>query len=208
MLTSLAPSPIASVITGGFVRLSLTSFTTSAFCFGLTLQQMQTSQCRAKSRNSILTSSLRARVRVAPSMTIACLPSSFSFGGSLPPTPTSFIMISIMCCFNSTTVKAPERMCMFMSCMSSLQEKPMLIAVSCLSPVRTQSFMPASAKVSIASGTPSCSLSSMAVAPTSVSPTSTSSARASCAACLPSINRLALCHFSLKALNSSSVSSL
>jgi len=45
------------------------------------------------------------------------------------------------------------------------QEWAMLIAVSCLSPVSIQIFMSAFAKVAIVSGTPSCSRSSMADAP-------------------------------------------
>jgi len=47
--------------------------------------------------------------------------------------------------------------------------------VPCLSPVRTQILRPARPKLAIASGTPSCSLSSMAVAPTRDIPTSISS---------------------------------
>lgn len=42
---------------------------------------------------------------------------------------------------------------------------PILIAVSCRSPVNTQILIPAICNVCIASGTPSCSLSSIAVAP-------------------------------------------
>ena len=45
------------------------------------------------------------------------------------------------------------------------EEKPMLMAVSCLSPVNTHTFMPASFKLSMASGTPSCRRSSIPVAP-------------------------------------------
>lgn len=51
--------------------------------------------------------------------------------------------------------------------MSSLNKRqliPMLIAVSCLSPVKTQILIPASCNVWIVSGTPSCNLSSIAVA--------------------------------------------
>lgn len=46
-----------------------------------------------------------------------------------------------------------------------LQAYPMLMAVSCLSPVRTQMRIPACASCLIASGTPSCNLSSIAVQP-------------------------------------------
>lgn len=41
----------------------------------------------------------------------------------------------------------------------------MLTAVSCLSPVKTQSWIPASRRAAIVSGTPSCSRSSIPVAP-------------------------------------------
>mmetsp|Transcript_27836 Transcript_27836/g.69960 ORF Transcript_27836/g.69960 Transcript_27836/m.69960 type:complete len:298 (+) Transcript_27836:1849-2742(+) len=53
-------------------------------------------------------------------------------------------------------------------CISSVRiphESPMLMAVSCLSPVRTQILTPASSSVRSVSGTPSCSLSSMPVIP-------------------------------------------
>jgi hypothetical protein len=53
----------------------------------------------------------------------------------------------------------------FIEWRSSLHENPMLIAVSCLSPVSTQILIPAFASVLIVFGTSSCSLSSMAVAP-------------------------------------------
>ena len=49
---------------------------------------------------------------------------------------------------------------------SSEHEYPIIIAVSCLSPVRTQTRIPASRSVASAYGTPSWSLSSIAVAPT------------------------------------------
>eukprot|EP00835_Amoeboradix_gromovi_P001252 NODE_53_length_26956_cov_0.387348.p18 type:complete len:101 gc:universal NODE_53_length_26956_cov_0.387348:12581-12883(+) len=55
----------------------------------------------------------------------------------------------------------------FMFLLIKLQLVPMLIAVSTLSPVKTQSLMPALAILSMHSGTPNCSLSSMAVAPSS-----------------------------------------
>ncbi|ANB12539.1 hypothetical protein AWJ20_795 [Sugiyamaella lignohabitans] len=60
-----------------------------------------------------------------------------------------------------------------------LHEKPMLIAVSTLSPVRTQSLIPASLRRAMDSGTPSCNLSSMAVPPMSVKLRSKASATSS-----------------------------
>ena len=45
------------------------------------------------------------------------------------------------------------------------QEYPILMAVSCLSPVKTQILIPADRRLAIVRGTPSCNLSSIAVAP-------------------------------------------
>ena len=50
--------------------------------------------------------------------------------------------------------------------MTHLQLKAMLMAVSCLSPVRTHTTIPASRSRAMASGTPSCSRSSIPVVPT------------------------------------------
>uniref|UniRef100_A0A2P2MG51 Uncharacterized protein MANES_10G072200 n=1 Tax=Rhizophora mucronata TaxID=61149 RepID=A0A2P2MG51_RHIMU len=47
----------------------------------------------------------------------------------------------------------------------SFEEYPIDMAVSCLSPVKTHTLIPAILRDSMASGTPSCSLSSMAEAP-------------------------------------------
>lgn len=83
----------------------------------------------------------------------------------------------------------------------SLQDMPMLIAVSCLSPVRTHTYslsapgstqmtnkrtlMPAICSVWMVSGTPSWSLSSMAVAPSRNKSLSMSSAALSSASPRP-----------------------
>lgn len=72
----------------------------------------------------------------------------------------------------------------FISGLIKRQEYPMLIAVSWRSPVRTQTLIPASIIVWIVSGTPSCNLSSIAVAPMRVKSLSISSAALSSSACL------------------------
>mmetsp|Transcript_24344 Transcript_24344/g.91943 ORF Transcript_24344/g.91943 Transcript_24344/m.91943 type:complete len:476 (-) Transcript_24344:383-1810(-) len=72
-----------------------------------------------------------------------------------------------------------------MASVSSLQVRPMLIAVSTLSPVSTHVLMPARARSEMVCGTPSCSLSSMAVAPTSSRSRSYFSATRSSASSLP-----------------------
>mmetsp|Transcript_44549 Transcript_44549/g.113837 ORF Transcript_44549/g.113837 Transcript_44549/m.113837 type:complete len:331 (+) Transcript_44549:1345-2337(+) len=68
------------------------------------------------------------------------------------------------------------------SLLRSRQETAMLMAVSRLSPVIIHTRMPASSSVAIDSGTPSCSLSSMAVTPTKSRSFSMSSAAAALAA--------------------------
>mmetsp|Transcript_29973 Transcript_29973/g.87282 ORF Transcript_29973/g.87282 Transcript_29973/m.87282 type:complete len:204 (-) Transcript_29973:1332-1943(-) len=69
-----------------------------------------------------------------------------------------------------------SRVIMSMSLVRSLQEKPMLMAVAILSPVRTQSLIPALFRFAIVSGTPSWRRSSMAVAPMRTSSFSMSAA--------------------------------
>lgn len=54
------------------------------------------------------------------------------------------------------------------SAVNNLQENPMFIAVSTLSPVKTQTFTPAYLSAAIVSPTLSYNLSSIAVAPTTV----------------------------------------
>ena len=76
---------------------------------------------------------------------------------------TSFVLVRPS---NSLTRASSDTTYCTMPVVSRLQAMPMLMAVSCLSPVSTQMEIPALARLSIASGTPSCSLSSMAVHPT------------------------------------------
>ncbi|KAH3688110.1 hypothetical protein WICPIJ_000881 [Wickerhamomyces pijperi] len=64
-------------------------------------------------------------------------------------------MFSLPCFKTSNSISFPNK----------LQEKPMLIAVSILSPVRIQSLIPALPNFSMDSGTPTCKRSSMAVPP-------------------------------------------
>mmetsp|Transcript_7573 Transcript_7573/g.22358 ORF Transcript_7573/g.22358 Transcript_7573/m.22358 type:complete len:341 (-) Transcript_7573:1575-2597(-) len=85
---------------------------------------------------------------------------------------------------------------------------PMLIAVSCLSPVIIQTRMPPSIRVSIASGTPSCSLSSMAVTPSSSICTSSCSAAAAMRASRSSSEEAACSYFRCHASHSPASSTL
>mmetsp|Transcript_3683 Transcript_3683/g.9268 ORF Transcript_3683/g.9268 Transcript_3683/m.9268 type:complete len:263 (+) Transcript_3683:1445-2233(+) len=97
---------------------------------------------------------------------------------------------------------------MVMSSRSSWQANPMFSAVSCLSPVSTQILIPALASVAMASGTPTCSLSSIAVAPTMIMSFSISSAAASSAPSLSSSAVVAALCSAFHSDHCSSVSSL
>tara|TARA_B110000285_G_scaffold205398_1_gene243131 strand:+ start:346 stop:594 length:249 start_codon:yes stop_codon:yes gene_type:complete len=76
-LTSLAPSPIASVTLEG--NLFLIKLTISAFYWGETLQARTTSTLSEASKNLVKSSIFEAStVRVSPATTIACfLPALF-----------------------------------------------------------------------------------------------------------------------------------
>ena len=65
------------------------------------------------------------------------------------------------------TTSSSLTMTSFIHSLSRLQVRAMEMAVSSLSPVSIHTWMPASRRASIVSGTPSCSLSSTAVAPSS-----------------------------------------
>ena len=94
---------------------------------------------------------------------------------------------------------SPLMMNWFMSLLRSLHEYPMLIAVSILSPVRTQTLIPASFMNWIVSPTPSWSLSSIAVDPTRVKFFSNSSATLSICSSLPVIERFAYINLAFQA---------
>ena len=71
----------------------------------------------------------------------------------------------------------------------------MLIAVSCLSPVIIKTLIPASVSISMVSGTPSWSLSSMAVMPSKFNSVSISSAQEAILLSLSSIDAAASWYF-------------
>mmetsp|Transcript_61638 Transcript_61638/g.193192 ORF Transcript_61638/g.193192 Transcript_61638/m.193192 type:complete len:205 (+) Transcript_61638:592-1206(+) len=148
--TSLAPSPTASV-TGVGVTFSRTSLTSSAFCMGLTRHAMRTEHCSARWRKCSFSYPLFMMPESAFPVTIIALwtsRSSKDFSALPRVVPSSSSMVW-----------------MFISSVSTSVLKPMFRAVSSLSPVSTQSLMPASRSFLMVSGTLSCSLSSMAVAP-------------------------------------------
>mmetsp|Transcript_134266 Transcript_134266/g.374239 ORF Transcript_134266/g.374239 Transcript_134266/m.374239 type:complete len:243 (-) Transcript_134266:303-1031(-) len=131
---------------------SRTSFTISAFCMGLTRHAMRTEHDSATSRNSRFLRSLSRMPASASPVTIrACL---------RPPLSSNLAAASA-----SVVPSFLSTVWMFISSVSTFVLKPMLRAVSSLSPVSTQSLIPASRNFTMVSGTSSCSLSSMAVAP-------------------------------------------
>mmetsp|Transcript_20084 Transcript_20084/g.50048 ORF Transcript_20084/g.50048 Transcript_20084/m.50048 type:complete len:201 (-) Transcript_20084:2312-2914(-) len=186
MPTSLAPSPMASVMR----PLSFTRLVTSAFCSGDTRQHTTEVQPLPRERNRCASSFSRAKDSDRPSITSAMSTSFFS-------AVSHFLIPSISCCrtasrpksWNSCRVISRSLSCLTSSLMLTTWRSmslrisehacPMLIAVSCLSPVSTHTEMPARIICSMHHGTPSCSLSSIAVAPTRKRSFSMSSAMAS-----------------------------
>ena len=182
MLTSFAPSPIARQIASVWL---FTQCTICAFCSGVTCAHTTESTSDTSSMNSaacrltatcvdcpLTTSAMpswssprsaAARYRCA-SATACCISASPSL--PFPPSPSRSVFTTMRCAFSRT----------------SRHDLLMLMAVSCLSPVIIHTWMPARSRLWIASGTPSCSLSSTAVHPSSVMPVSISSNSARTAA--------------------------
>jgi len=170
MLTSLAPSPIDKVVLRG--KRFLTNMTIYAFWAGETLQARTTSTCSAPFRNNSVSSSfILTVIRDAPAIIMACF-----FFGSL-----SLVAVMIWLIFVSSYCRASRSwfsiMCYTIWCGWSKRpaETPILIAVSTLSPVSTQTLIPAFFMNRIVSATSSWSLSSIAVEPINSRLTSISS---------------------------------
>mmetsp|Transcript_71799 Transcript_71799/g.226843 ORF Transcript_71799/g.226843 Transcript_71799/m.226843 type:complete len:223 (-) Transcript_71799:112-780(-) len=169
--TSLAPSPIASVVHPA----DLTSLVTRAFCKGETRQQITAAHKLPASRNLALRSSVSAQASAWPSMIMACSPSpsppralAITSPSCLPTAACPSSLASTLSPLPSaakTSGVSEVTLCATMSLRRSEHAKPMFMAVSLLSPVSTHSLMPARARTAMQSGTPSCSLSSMAVEP-------------------------------------------
>jgi len=132
MLTSFAPSPIASVISFGC--LYLTKLTSSAFYFGETQQARTAFMLSASFMNSSKSSFLLTILSNASPETIkACLVHldfTFIFYASISLSITWFDE------FPSTTYYS-------IVLSSNSHEYPILIAVSILSPVKTHTLIPA-----------------------------------------------------------------
>mmetsp|Transcript_589 Transcript_589/g.1138 ORF Transcript_589/g.1138 Transcript_589/m.1138 type:complete len:273 (-) Transcript_589:1098-1916(-) len=218
IVTSFAPSPIARVIGSGLIP-SRTISTSNAFCRGLTRQAMTTLQAMLSSSNMPLRKSLSMiDLSVGPVMTRARW-SRLAFWSS------PFLGTSSASSFSCSTPRScrtrfSSRKFIFSGCVSvrrrtvipgwsTLQLYPMLMAVSTLSPVKTHSLIPASARLDMVSATSSCNLSSIAVTPRICRSFSISSATSPRRVfrCLPTVV-LALSYFSFQILNSSSEISL
>mmetsp|Transcript_30716 Transcript_30716/g.30207 ORF Transcript_30716/g.30207 Transcript_30716/m.30207 type:complete len:236 (-) Transcript_30716:624-1331(-) len=169
MLTSLAPSPMAREVMAGYCLRSI--MTTSAFCLGETRQHSTDCAVEHRSKNSSRTLSFCVILKsVSPPTTTLVFVLAISFWSRMKP--VIWIMTSWLVVASTTKIS--------MSCSSSAQEYPMLMAVSTLSPVNTHSLIPAFRMNAIVSATSSCSRSSIAVAPTNVNECSNfSAARAS-----------------------------
>ena len=162
IFTSFAPSPIARVFLFGLFLLIIV--TISAFCFGLTLQAITTFADWESSKNSALTLGLLVILINESPATITALSraSSVCFCSAL----------DWVICSMTALVDLASIIKVSMSTLRRLQEMPMFIAVSILSPVSTQTFIPADLMNSSVPDTSSCSLSSIAVEPTRLKPTS------------------------------------
>ena len=136
ILTSLAPSPIANVVIFSFFFFSFTIFTISAFYFGETLQAITTFAYSHSDKNS-----LRNFYLVV------------IFDNQSPPTTTAVFLVYpiyyyyftnsvnyLYNLFDETSLSTK----ISVSLSKASQLNPILIAVSILSPVRTQSLIPAS----------------------------------------------------------------
>lgn len=164
--TSFAPSPIDMVTHLPFFYASAT---TSDFYLGDTLQQMTELALIAQQKNaSPSLSSSSAYAKVCPSITIPTNSLSFSSSFFLKSSSYSLPMNSFLLSELRITIS-------ILVSSRILHDLPISMAVSCLSPVRTQSLMLALRIFLIVEGTSSWRRSSMAVLPRYSSPYSSSS---------------------------------
>ena len=158
--TSLAPSPMARVIFLGNLFLIIT--TISDFCFGLTLHAKTTSILSEASKNNFFNiSSVSIIVSDYPATIMACFVSGLLIVVS---TILSFIVLNSLSKSISVLLST---ICYFMLLSSRPVDIPIEIAVSILSPVKTQTFIPTRFMNLMVSATLSCNLSSIAVDPMS-----------------------------------------
>mmetsp|Transcript_108995 Transcript_108995/g.308324 ORF Transcript_108995/g.308324 Transcript_108995/m.308324 type:complete len:279 (+) Transcript_108995:723-1559(+) len=199
MGTSLAPSPTANVTGRGFT-LFRTSCTISAFCRGETRQAITTEQRWAIPRNL---SSSADPFRTSSACPVTMSPATQSPSAALLATASIFSRLRSI---SAVPRPSTSRSKISMSLLRTLVLKPISLAVSSLSPVKTHNLMPARRRDTIVSATPTWSLSSIAVTPrisSFVSMFSATAARASSRFCSCTCARsYSSCHF----LNSASAS--
>mmetsp|Transcript_4484 Transcript_4484/g.11828 ORF Transcript_4484/g.11828 Transcript_4484/m.11828 type:complete len:205 (-) Transcript_4484:2073-2687(-) len=166
--TSLAPSPMESVTAPR--TLTRTRRTSCAFCDGAHRHATTDWQCCVSSSSaSCSEGSFITTEMTSPSSTSACFsPVAAAAAASWP------VFCSSACTSRAVGCDLRLSTRMFVRVSKSSHAKAMLIAVSSLSPVSTHTAMPARPMSAMALGTPTCSLSSMAVEPTSIIPCSIS----------------------------------
>mmetsp|Transcript_69354 Transcript_69354/g.200919 ORF Transcript_69354/g.200919 Transcript_69354/m.200919 type:complete len:240 (-) Transcript_69354:1891-2610(-) len=186
--TSLAPSPTAIVML--VLSCSRTSSTNFRFCCGERRQQTHARLRRARSYKPAEASlDANAAVTNVPSRT-------------RPPPEDELESPSVSthraASSNSKAWSTPvqfTKLARRMSSVKSRHARTISTAVSVLSPVSTQKRIPAALIVTIASGTPACSLSSIALMPARFSECSSSAATAAMASSRPSALDSAAVHF-------------
>ena len=143
MLTSLAPSPMAKVVLSG--NLCFIIFTTSAFYFGETLQAKTTSTLSDAAKKVFLSSS-SASIE-ASDEPATMIPWVFLSG----PSPLSAFFFASAShsdrifrnCSPSLSASPSLISCYTMAGSNSPVDKPIIFAVPTLSPVSTQTLIPA-----------------------------------------------------------------
>mmetsp|Transcript_123244 Transcript_123244/g.359852 ORF Transcript_123244/g.359852 Transcript_123244/m.359852 type:complete len:245 (+) Transcript_123244:818-1552(+) len=186
--TSFAPSPMESVMALAFCL--LTSSTSSRFCMGESRQQTQLLLPSARSYSAFCALWLeRICAMEAPSITMPR--NAADVGPVWLPCDSRLIA--------SSGEAAPTDVYSCMPSSKSLQDFAISTAVSTLSPVNTQTRMPASRSVATVSGTPSCRRSSRAVTPQKDRPTSASAETVAMRSARPSMAARASSHFLLQA---------
>ena len=164
MLTSLAPSPIAKVVilssSLGFLgSIFLINVTISAFCFGETRHAITTFCKIARLMNSLRSLGFDVILE-------SCSPSTTKAVSLYYPI-IFFLTWKLQSYKKISYVVLVSTMKISVSLESNAQLKPMLMAVSTLSPVSTHNFIVALLIKLITSATLSCNLSSIAVLPIS-----------------------------------------
>mmetsp|Transcript_144952 Transcript_144952/g.361558 ORF Transcript_144952/g.361558 Transcript_144952/m.361558 type:complete len:281 (+) Transcript_144952:992-1834(+) len=188
MGTSLAPSPIASVIAFGFCM--RTSSTSSRFCIGESRQHTHELLATATSYSAVFAlASDKMWPTDLPSRTMACLRGMPFNESSLLERGTSLSLV-----VHSRGDDVSTTLTIFMPASSNLHDLAISTAVSTLSPVSTHTRIPASRSVAIVDGTRSCNRSSRAVMPTYVRPSSMAAASRSSLALRSSMALFASAH--------------